>query len=187
MTSVRLNFVYLHFWLLNYHISRAKFKDPDFVKAQLKESPVHNQARAKIDASNVSQLQDRLVAREHVLTYTNSFDDAIHEELKRQRRVIDHSLSALFEHSPRSLENEDRLVTRLDDDDLEEAILYNILNEEPDARREQIKRISDYIRICVHEEDSFTFSQRMESYFYQANKDDMLKDYDQLLIKESYR
>jgi len=113
------------------------------------------------------------------MAYTNTFDDAIHEELKRQRRVIDHSLSALFVHSPRALNEEVRLVTRLDDDDLEELILYNILNEEPSAKREQIKRISDYIRISVHEEDSYTFSRRMESYYYDANRVDLLKSYDE--------
>ena len=83
--------------------------------------------------------------------------------------MIDHALSALFIHSPRALGNEYRTVTRLDDDDLEELILYNILNEEPEARREQVKRISDYIRISVHEEDLYTFSMRMESYYYSAN------------------
>lgn len=81
-------------------------------------------------------LLNRLVDKEHVKVYTNAHDDTIHEELKRQRRVIDHSLSAIFVHSPRSLGNERRLVSRLDDDDLEETILYNILNEEPEARRE---------------------------------------------------
>ena len=107
-----------------------------------------------------------MLAREHVLTYTNSHDDSIHEELKRQRRCINHSLDAIFVHSPNALNEEGRLVSRLDDDDLEEAILYNILNEEPEAKREQIKRISDYIRISVHEEDKYTFATRMESYFY---------------------
>ena len=108
--------------------------------------------------------------------YTNTFDDAIHEELKRSNRVIDHALSALFMHSPNSLNNERRLVSRLDDDDLEELILYNILNEEPEARREQIKRISDYIRISVHEEDSYSFSTRMESYYYNANVDSLFME-----------
>ena len=101
--------------------------------------------------------------------YTNTFDDSIHEELRRQYRVINHSLTAIFVHSPRSLSRESRLVTRLDDDDLEELILYNILNEEPEAKREQVKRISDYIRISVHEEDKYTFATRMESYYYKVN------------------
>lgn len=83
--------------------------------------------------------------------------------------MINHSLSGLFAHSPRSLNGENRLLSRLDDDDLEELILYNILNEEPEAKREQVKRISDYIRISVHEEDKYTFSTRMESYYYMAN------------------
>lgn len=62
---------------------------------------------------------------------------------------------------------------------MEEFILYNLLNEEPDARREQIKRISDYIRISVHEEDSYTFSTRMESYYYQAYKEDLFMEHDE--------
>ena len=86
--------------------------------------------------SNIRTLQQRLIAKEHVQVYTDTFDDSIHEELKRSYRVIDHALSALFIHSPRALSNEYRTVTRLDDDDLEELILYNILNEEPEARRE---------------------------------------------------
>ena len=102
-------------------------------------------------------------------------------------RVIDHSLSALFLYSPRALNEEYRVVTRLDDDDLEEIILYNLLNEEPTARREQVKRISDYIRISVHEEDQYTFSTRMESYYYQAYKDDLLKNYDERFQREIHR
>lgn len=70
------------------------------------------------------------------MSYTNTFDDSIHEELKRQKRIVNHSMSALFTHSPRSLNEEHRLVSRLDDDDLEDLILYNLLNEEPTARRE---------------------------------------------------
>ena len=78
-------------------------------------------------------------------------------------------------------------MTRLDDDDLEELILYNILNEEPDARREQIKRISDYIRISVHEEDAYSFSTRMESYYYNANSDDLFKTHEDELQRERFR
>lgn len=98
-----------------------------------------------------------------------------------------HALSALFEHSPRALNNEYRTVTRIDDDDLEELILYNILNEAADARREQIKRISDYIRISVHEEDSYTFSTRMESYFYRAYKEELFKEEDEEFKRERFR
>jgi hypothetical protein len=93
--------------------------------------------------------------------------------------VINHSLSALFVHSPRSLSKEFRVVTRIDDDDLEELILYNILNEEPEAKREQIKRISDYIRISVHEEDKYTFATRMESYYYRANVESLFKPFNE--------
>ena len=91
--------------------------------------------------------------------------------------MINHVLSALFVHSPRSLSEEHRVVTRLDDDDLEELILYNILNEEPEAKREQIKRLSDYIRISVHEEDEYTFTTRMESYYYGANAETLFKPF----------
>lgn len=91
--------------------------------------------------------------------------------------MIDHSLSAIFEHSLRALSGERRLVDRLDDDDLEDLILYNILNEEPEAKREQIKRISDYVRISVHEEDLNSFSQRVESYFFSANADSIFEPY----------
>lgn len=111
----------------------------------------------------------------------------IHEELKRQKRVIDHALSALFLHSPRALGNEYRTVTRLDDDDLEELILYNILNEEPEARREQVKRISDYVRISVHEEDLYTFTRRMESYYYSIHREDTFKDNEAELSRERFR
>ena len=130
---------------------------------------------------------DRLIKKEHVRVYTNTFDDSIHEELKRQRRVINHSLTGLFLYSPRALQDEHRLVSRLDDDDLEELILYNILNEEPDARREQVKRLADYIRISVHEEDKYTFSTRMESYYYQENVDTMFKEYDEEHKLERFR
>ena len=174
VTSVQLNMVYLHMWLLNYHLGRP-FKDRAHVDAELRASP-DNKARTKIDRYAAIDLQRYLIHKEHVKLYTNTFDDMIHEELKRQYRVIDHSLSALFVHSPRALSEEERLVTRLDDDDLEELILYNILNEEPEARREQVKRISDYIRISVHEEDKWTFTSRIESYYYEANIDGIFKE-----------
>ena len=109
--------------------------------------------------------------------YTDAFDDSIYTELRRQYRVIDHSLSAIFKYSPRALSGERRLVDRLDDDDLEELILYNILNEEPEAKREQIKRISDYIRISVHEEDLHSYNRRVESYFFSANADSLFEPY----------
>ena len=96
-------------------------------------------------------------------------------------------MSALFVHSPRALEEERRLVSRLDDDDLEELILYDVLNEEPEARREQVKRISDYIRISVHEEDKYTFIARMESYYYRAKLDTLFWPYEELLKKENLK
>ena len=185
-TSVRLNMVYLHMWLLKYHLNNSVLKDSDFVKEEIK-SDWNNKARTKINSDHVYDLQQRLIKQEHVKVYTNSFDDAIHEELKRQYRAIDHSLSAIFMHSPRSLSDEQRLVSRLDDDDLEELILYNILNEEPKAKREQIKRLSDYIRISVHEEDKYSFSTRMESYYYSANVDTLFKEHAEVHRLERFR
>lgn len=125
----------------------------------------------------MEKLSDRLIRNEHVKVYTDAFDDSIYTELRRQYRVIDHSLSAIFKYSPRALSGERRLVDRLDDDDLEELILYNILNEEPEAKREQIKRISDYIRISVHEEDLHSYNRRVESYFFSANADSLFEPY----------
>ena len=62
-----------------------------------------------------------------------------------------------------------------DDDDLGELIHLNILNEEPEARHEQIKRISDYIRISVQEEDRFSFITRIESVYYEAHVHELFK------------
>ena len=53
--------------------------------------------------TKLTKLAERMVEHEHVDIYTNTFDDAIHEELKRQRRVINHSFSGLFEHSEAAL------------------------------------------------------------------------------------
>ena len=50
VTSVRLNMVYLHMWLLNYHLGRP-LKDKDFVKAEIKDSH-HNLDRTKTDPWN---------------------------------------------------------------------------------------------------------------------------------------
>jgi len=167
--------VYLHLWLLNFHLANP-LKDTNLITAECKLDQ-NNAERMKTNAGKVSELTQRLIKKEHVRVYTNTFDDSIHEELRRQFRVINHALSALFVHSPRSLSEEHRVVTRLDDDDLEELILFNILNEEPEAKREQIKRLSDYIRISVHEEDKYTFTTRMESYYYGANADTLFKPF----------
>ena len=57
-----------------------------------------------MNPKNIRTLIDRLIKHEHVNVFTNTFDESIHEELKRQYRVIDHSLSAVFQHSPRALD-----------------------------------------------------------------------------------
>ena len=81
LTSVRLNFVYLHFWLCNYHFNRP-VKDVEAFIDKLGESK-HNIYRASAKLRTIKKLEDRMVGSEHVLTYTNSHDDSIHEELKR--------------------------------------------------------------------------------------------------------
>lgn len=64
VTSIKFNLVYMHMWLLKYHLKRP-LKDKDFVKEEIKSS-VHNEARTKTKLSNVSKLQQRLIMNEHV-------------------------------------------------------------------------------------------------------------------------
>ena len=112
-----------------------------------------------------------------MLVYTDSFDDGIYSELRRQYRVINHSLSALFLHSPQALNALPNSEGNLEDtEELEEVVTSNILNEDPDAEEDHVKRISDYIRISVAEEDSYTFIRRVESYYYEANKDTLFRE-----------
>ena len=60
-------------------------------------------AKQRNDTGGLDILGQHLLENEHVEIYTNTFDDTIHEELKRQRRVINHSLNGLFEHSEAAL------------------------------------------------------------------------------------
>ena len=39
----------------------------------------------------------------------------------------------------------------------------------------------------MHEEDFYTFSTRMESYYYKANKDDLFREQDEELKRERFR
>ena len=39
----------------------------------------------------------------------------------------------------------------------------------------------------MHEEDAYTFSTRMESYYYKGNKDDLFKVHDEELKHERFR
>ena len=102
VTSVQLNFVYLHLWLLKFHLGRP-LKDKIEVNKEIKGEKLL-QPRVKVNPKNIRTLIDRLIKHEHVNVFTNTFDESIHEELKRQYRVIDHSLSAVFQHSPRALD-----------------------------------------------------------------------------------
>ena len=122
-----------------------------------------------------------MIKDEHVDIYTNTFDDAVHEELKRQRRVLSHSLGWLFQRSENALRyhsGEQPTILQRNDGDLEKLVLENVLNwdetitQKPDHL--SVLRIADYIRISIHEECSSSFNERMCSYLLDNFSDDYL-------------
>ena len=54
VTSVKLNMVYLHMWLLKYHLNNP-FKDKAYIKEQMLLSR-HNAPRTKVRPSNIAAL-----------------------------------------------------------------------------------------------------------------------------------
>ena len=105
---------------------------------------------------------------EHVDIYTDTFDDKVHEELKRSRRVIDHSLTGLFMHSEAAMRfraGEQSTIIGRNDADLTQIVLENIMNwdelQGPKPSIHSILRISDYIRISINEECHRRFTDRI--------------------------
>ena len=82
--------IYLHSWLLTYHMRQNKSIDESYLEGLKVKVPVFDGLLGKMpslvmaDALHQHQILMRLLIKtEHVKLYTNMFDDAIHEELKR--------------------------------------------------------------------------------------------------------
>ena len=98
---------------------------------------------------HLDQLQKStyLQIEDNVYLFTNEFDELIHEELKRSKRVIDHSLSSCF---------------NLDDGQgLEDVLFYNVLNQNKEVSDEDIEKIASYLKQSVNNENYYDFVNRI--------------------------
>lgn len=73
-------------------------------------------------------LMDRMIQRDHVFIYSNDFDSQVHEELKRQKRVVFRSLTDYLRFG--------NTMNR----DIQDIVYYDIFNEKEPEHVEKISK-----------------------------------------------
>ena len=81
--------MYLHSWLLDFHLKRRSYCLEGHFLAKEKPWKFNN----KLRSTELNILLDLLIKTEHVFLFSNEFSRDIHDELKRVRRTLWASLN----------------------------------------------------------------------------------------------
>ncbi len=85
----KIGLMYLHCWLLDYHLKRRSYCIEGHFLAKEKPWKIFNRLRS----NEFNLLLDLLIKTEHVFLFSNEFSRDIHDELKRVRRTLWASLN----------------------------------------------------------------------------------------------
>ena len=151
-TLLQLNMVYMHTWLLKWHLARRThgYKPDNESPIQLKELEMEKpnfiiNTSQGYDFDVAAALQRKNL---HVHLFTNEYDELIHEELKRAARVISHSLTGHFQHGQFNNVSDEHKQQLLQD-----IVFCNILNETTESVSEQeVARLALYLSNSVKSE-----------------------------------